>query len=211
MLGHCSFAKIRCLPKLWAKQCSLSNPNLAKHFGCRLLHVPKENSSQSSHLGMNKLGLKAESHMSSIKSHRSSVDIFPHCLMALLCSCMQEASSSQQSSHILHLFASEICTQGCILFSGFYTQEQMLLSSRQWQPCAIWQVCWHRSAGPLLRACRAYACSWHQPSWVRCVSWWGSNGFCSHLSPWAHTKSENHLPSRQVMTAWRHLASLVCH
>lgn len=122
MLGYCSFAKIRYLPKLWAKQCSLSNLTLAKGFGCRLLHVPKENSSQSSHLGMNKLGLKAESLMSSVRKHRSSVDIFPHCLMASLCSCMQEASSSQQSSHILHLFPSKICTPECIQFSGFYQE-----------------------------------------------------------------------------------------
>lgn len=199
MLGHCSFAKIRCLPKLWAERCSLSNLTLAKGFGCRLLHVSKENSSQSSHMGMNKLGLKAESLMSSVRKHRSSVDVFPHCLLALFFSCMQEASSSQQSSHILHLFPSKICTPECILFAGFYTQEQTLLPSRQ--PCAIWQVHWHRSAGPLLRTHSACACSWHQPSWVRCVSWWGSNGFCSHLSPQTHTISENLLPSRQVMAA----------
>lgn len=131
MLGHCSFAKIRCLPKLWAKQCSLSNLTLAEGFGCRLLHVPKENSSQSSHLSMHKLSLKAKGLSSSIRKHRSSVDILPHCLMASLCSCMQEASSSQQSSHRLCLFPSKICTPECIHFSGFYTQEQTLLSSRQ--------------------------------------------------------------------------------
>lgn len=34
MLGHCSFAKIRCLPKLWAEQCLLSNLTLVKGFGC---------------------------------------------------------------------------------------------------------------------------------------------------------------------------------
>lgn len=148
MLGHCSFAKIRCLPKLWAEQCSLSNLILAKGFGCRLLHVPKENSSQGSHLCTNKLGLKAENLMNSIRKHRSSAVIFPYCLMALFCSCMQEASSSQQSSHILHLFPSKICTPECILFSGFYTQEQPPAPLK-----AVATLC--NLAGALAQVCRS--------------------------------------------------------
>lgn len=78
--------------------------------------------------------------------------------------------------------------------SGFYTQEQTLLPLRQQWHCAIRQVCWQRSASPLLRTHRAHACSWHQFSQVRSVSRCGSNGFCSHLSPCTHTTSGNNSP-----------------
>lgn len=203
-LGHCNFAKLDVCQNYGLN----SNLTLAKGFGCRLLHVPKENSPQSSHLGMNNLGLEAEILMSSVKKHKSPVDVFPHCLMASFCSCMQEASSSQQSSHILHLIPSKICTPECILFSGFYTQEPTLLpgSPVQFDRCTGTglQVPFWGHAEPI-----------HVPgiSPLRLGAWAGgaaAMAFAPISQPKPHNVRE-HWPSRQAMSPWRHLAILVCH